>query len=465
MSNIMNIIFFVTMYPIVFLLYYIFKVEGKAKPHMLFGIRVSEEWLSKAENEALQEDYRHKMNRYLLIVALVPLLTLLIPYFSISFTIWMVWLLAAIVVFMLPYAMGNRKLKQIKQDRCVAVLNSGIIYTEIKQAGSVRTVKKTSFLLPNLLCIGMAVFSLFRLHEERFELYSILIITFASCTPLFYLCALWMDRIKTRVISTDSDVNVNYARAHKKLWKDFWSLCIWMNTLFTAGILIIALLKTFAYDFAVHVILWGSILYCILLLGECGHVWKKKVRLDKQYADKMDMEDGDDENFWIGGILYYNPNDTHTMVNKKMGIGTTTNMATPAGKALVLISMIAILSIPVCCVWMMLEEFTPISLTITDDTLVAEHWKTDYKIPVNTIKDVTLLETLPRTSKVNGTGMDNLKKGTFRTAADGKVQCFLNPQNGVFLRFTSGDTIYYISGYDDAETMEIYELLSGDVSL
>ena len=459
MSNIVNVIFFFAMYPVIFLLYFINKGEGKLKQHALFGVRISDSWLSKAECESLQADYRRKMNRNLLIFTVIPFITLLIPYFSISFTIWMIWLLAAIVVFMLPYAQGNQKLKLLKQDRCGIAENATTTYTEIKQAGKIRTLKKTDFLIPNLLCIGMAVFSLISLHDERFELYSVLIITFALCTPLFYLAALWMDRMKTKVISTDSNVNVNYARATKKLWKDFWRICIWCNTAFTAMILIMVLLKNFSTNLTIDIILWGSIVYCILLLVWCGHIWNQKMKLNQQYADKMNMAYEDDENAWIGGIIYYNPKDSHTMVSQKFGMGTTTNMATPAGKATAFIGIISLLIIPISCVWVMMEEFTPISLSITDNTLIAEHWKTDYEIPVDSIFEVTLLEELPRTSKVNGTGMDNLEKGTFRTSEDGKVQCFLNPQNEVFLRFTVNDTIYYMSGYNDSETMEIYKLL------
>lgn len=96
-------------------------------------------------------------------------------------------------------------------------------------------------------------------------------------------------------------------------------------------------------------------------MGTCSFSWKKRIQPDNQYADKMDMPDTDDEHAWIGGIFYYNPKDTHTIVSKKIGMGTTINMATPAGKATALIKIIALLNIPICCVWVMLEEFTPIS--------------------------------------------------------------------------------------------------------
>ena len=172
MSTILNIIFFVSMYPVIFLLYYNFKSEGKQKRNMLFGIQTSKNWISQEECDAIQYEYRRKMNRYLLIFVLIPFITLLIPYTSIAITVWMIWLMAAIVAFQLPFALNNKRLKQLKQERCGIKTDSNIIYPEIKPAGNIRALKKTDFLLPNLLCIGIVVFSLFCLHDERFELYS-----------------------------------------------------------------------------------------------------------------------------------------------------------------------------------------------------------------------------------------------------------------------------------------------------
>lgn len=454
-----NVILFLSMYPVIFILYYVQKADGKFKRRTLFGIRVSKDWISAEECEALADTFRHKMNRCLLIFSLIPLVTIPIPYFSINMTIWMIWLFAAIVAFMLPYGQGYQELLHIKQERIPASAETNIFYTELKGAGVIRAIKGTDLLLPMLLSIGLAVFSLFYLHGERYEMYNVLIVIFAACTPLFYACAILMDKMKTKVISLNSDVNVNYARANKKIWKTFWGACMWLNTLFTAIILGLVYLTAFTESFTLNFIIWGSIAYCLLTLIMCIYLWNRKNTLDKQYEDKMDIPDDNDENAWIGGILYYNPRDSHVMVNKKYGIGTTVNLATPVGKGNIVFIALVLLSIPVLCVWIMLEEFTPISLSLENEALVAVHWKEDYNIPTFTIENLSLVDEVPKSTKVSGTGMDTLKKGTFRNSEDGKVQLFLNPQNELFLRFTSGETIYYMSGFDDAETREIYEQL------
>lgn len=193
----------------------------------------------------------------------------------------------------------------------------------------------------------------------------------------------------------------------------------------------------------------------MLLLGI--HTASKKKKLDEHYAAYWDLPEEDNERYWIGGIIYNNPNDRHTMVPKKFGNGTTVNFATPGGKAFTAFTVLALLSIPLSCIWAMLDEFTPISLTLQNSEIVAEHIKTDYRIPIDSITDMELVHEIPKSHRTNGTGMDNLLKGTFRNSEDGKVQFFLNPNNHDFLRIEADDVIYYLSGYDDAETLEIYD--------
>lgn len=177
------------------------------------------------------------------------------------------------------------------------------------------------------------------------------------------------------------------------------------------------------------------------------------------YREKTDAFVPDDEDNWLWGMIYYNPRDKHVLVDKHIGMGTTMNMATPAGKAVGVFCGLMLLYLLMICIWCMLLEFVPIQLAVTDGRLVASQIGQDYTVPVCIVEEVELLEELPKLSKVNGTGMDTLKKGTYRIPEVGRCQVFLNPQNQVFIRFEAAGTTYYMSGYDDAETLEVYEAL------
>lgn len=52
--------------------------------------------------------------------------------------------------------------------------------------------------------------------------------------------------------------------------------------------------------------------------------------------------DRDDDRYWIGGMLYYNPDDPALLVEKRVGLGWDFNYAKPAAKffAFVIITIV-----------------------------------------------------------------------------------------------------------------------------
>ena len=464
----LNLIFIVTMYPVLFLMWFLIKNAAKSSRNTLFGIRCSREWLSGEEEARFLKEFHHKMKRYLLILALVPFTTFLIPYVSVSFSIWMMWLLAVIVLIMFPFAQSNRKLLALKQERCrtpgedtQGLQNGALLYFEPNGAGQLRCLKWYDFAGPlaisALLCAG----SFFLFYGEKMEAFCFIILSFALCTPLFYIFAILMDRMKTKVISNNSDINVDYARAGKNIWRKFWICSAWMNTAVTAALTLITYLQTVEDNISINAVLWISVLYGLAMVAVAGNTCAKMQKVSAAYQDRTDLAYDADEAAWIGGIIYYNPADKQTMVANKIGTGTSINMATFAGKICGIIACIALLSLPISCIWLTLEEFTPISLTVSDGQVTARHLKTDYLINTSAIRDISLTTEVPKSSRTNGTSMEHLLKGNFRNKTDGRVKLFLNPQNGIFLRIETEDAIYYMSGYDDEETGSVYELLTG----
>ena len=52
--------------------------------------------------------------------------------------------------------------------------------------------------------------------------------------------------------------------------------------------------------------------------------------------------------------------------------------------------------------------------------------------------------------------MNVLEKGDFYIRGQGHCQVLLNPQNNDFITFTANGETYYVSGFDDKQTKEIY---------
>lgn len=448
-----KIIMLVLMYPTVFILYFALKNEAVSAKNLCYGVSLTKEQQKTLNRQDVDTVYKRQMRNMFLFMLLIQIPALFIPWISVYITFELVWTFATIIGFCLPFAWANSKLKRLKQEKGWKTEQEGQFAAEIKSAGKIRKVKFLQFAPPCVFSLAVLIGALIKFYGERLWALSICIGSLAFVTPLFYAMAVWMDNMPTQVISTDSEVNVNYARAKKKLWKDFWLACAWINTFYTAGML-------FAVNWEGSIgrlFLPATAAYVIVTIALLFWVLKKKSKLDHSYKDHMDAMVPDNDDNWIWGMLYYNSRDKHTMVEKRWGMGTTVNMARPAGKAVIVLTIVTLLLSLYVCAWVILLEFTPIQLSVKNGYLQAEQIKQDYNIFIGGMQNPELLEELPRLSKVSGTGMDNLLKGTFRVPEEGQCEVFLNPQNTLFIRFEYAGQTYYMSGYDDEETLKVWE--------
>ena len=53
-----------------------------------------------------------------------------------------------------------------------------------------------------------------------------------------------------------------------------------------------------------------------------------------------------EDDYWMWGFIYNNPNDNHLMVNYRVGIGMSVNIAKPAGKILMGFAALSIALMP-----------------------------------------------------------------------------------------------------------------------
>lgn len=462
---IVNMLMLVAMYPMMMIVCFVMYTSMKPKNGMAFGCKVSVERLQDESIKEIERQWAVEMKRNIVIVALIPFTAFLTTYASIQITIWSMWCFVLIVMLEYPFVKANTRVKEVKRGMGWYNPEKPEEYIELKAAGEVRRVKVSTFLAPFAVSV-LAVAAVYGLslvengivkNTGYVQGFGVVIIMFALLNLLILLVAQWMDRQKTEVISTQSDVNINYARARKNIWKDFWLASSWATTGYV-WICAISLILDVRFDLAV---LAGCVVYSLVLLGLLFPVIRKLRAVDARYEKERDIvTDGDDDRYWIWGLLYYNPADKHSMVSMRNGMGTTMNMATKVGKAWCIVGALAILSVPILCGWVIFEEFTPISLSINGDEVHAVHVKTEYELPVAEIGNVELIEELPKLTKSVGSAMGSLKKGTFVVRGTGeKCELLLNPQNEIFIKVEYADRVYYLGGRTDEETMAVYEKL------
>ena len=454
---IMFLIMGVCTYPIILLLYVMINGQSKPRGGLLFGARLQEYLAKEVEVEGICRKFKKELRIATLVMALIPLTFLLIPWVSIQLFLWVLWIFALIVVLYVPYVRANRGLRRWKAETNHGEPREQAIFVELKQLGELRLTRFRQF-WPAILLTGLVTMvSAIALWDDPAVI--AVIITFALVTPLYAGCGVWMDRLRLKVISTDSDVNVNYNRALRLQWNRCWHLCAWLNTLFLLGYALVTTVGGFAPG--MDYLLWGSLTYVAGIVLAAVWLMVENNRLNLTYRERMDLVGyvDDDEN-WLWGLIYYNPGDVRVNVEKRFGVGTTINMATPVGKAMAVVLAVVLVATTALCAWPIALEFTPITLTVEGESLVARQIGEDYVIEVDDIQNLTLVEELPSMTRTNGTGMETLLKGTFRLTETGeRVQLFLDPENAHFLTFTAEDTIYYMSCAEDGHTLTLYEAL------
>ena len=449
-----NFIFLLTCYPLLFLLYFFLR---NARNHngWCFGVSLTSEWKKDPEIDAIDVEYRKDLKNTMIVFGIMPVVTFFMKHMSISFTFWMIWITVICFLPMYWYAKANKQIRVLKDKRGWNAENK-ISYTDLKIAALPRRVKLITFLPCMVISVLSIVLSYVLFKEEGYGAFRICVWCFGLCTFLFYVAAIWTDKLKVSVICEDTDTNMNYARAKKKVWKNFWLNCTWSNTIYTLFILVAMYFRTSGITW----VIWGSVIYCVAIVVLSGWLMKKLFAINNAYEDKRTLGDAtDDDRHWYWGIIYYNPKDTRFMVENRMGTGTAVNMAKPSGKAMYVFAALCMLIIPVSCVWMIMLDFTPINTQVKNDRIVCEHLSVEYEIPIADIENYTVITELPEMTKMRGNGMDHVLSGTFEIYRVGEVETFLNPQNNLFIKIETEDEIYYISGVDNAETQNIIEVL------
>lgn len=437
--------------------------QERKSVNLVMGSRIPKEYQEDEEWEKIRRKFKKQLIWITVCLLPVPFLGFFIPYDSIIITMDMIWLLFVFLLPFLAFYQGNKKVKERKVLKGYRTGQSRARLVDTKAASIQRKVSHGSFLLACVVSfLPLIITGMLDLEAKC----AVMLVTGAlgSVTVLFWIYGYFCVHEKGEVISENSTINENFLRAKCKLWDSCMKHCAWGNALFT--LMIYGLMV-----FSVKGLFWSGqgmaavilcMLYCVVLVG----ILIRKSRKISRIRQKLMGEAGiavDDDDEWICGMFYYNPNDGHFMIEKRVGIGTTVNLATVGGKIFSGITVASILLIPIVCIWMIFEEFTPVSVVVSqNDTVVVSHLKKEYEINISDINSVKLLDTLPEHEKIMGTDMQTLEKGIFSSKAYGKFYACLVPEKTPYLLLRTDKETYIFSASDEKVTKQIYETLCFD---
>ena len=264
----------------------------------------------------------------------------------------------------------------------------------------------------------------------------------ASCLA----CFRWAFRRRAELVDADTDLTNTLTRIRRRSWERIWlalvSLAVWLSDGNPVRSLLGILLASAIVVIAVLRIEFKTRELQARLTESSGRGW---------YADEDDK--------WLGGVVYYDPHDTRTVVNCRVGSSTTVNLARPSGR--VLAGMVALVLLAMPFTGALIDAVTnrPTSLELTNTELVAYCGdKSAYRIERADIESAELLDELPEhLVRSVGTGAENLLKGDFSAAEYGRLKLCLDPTCPPFLLVEcAGGETYLLGSRTEGETEVIF---------
>lgn len=447
-----QILMLICMAPVMPIIYLMLANETKPKKNIVLGVTLPYEARTDLAVERVCKGFRKNLKISAVLLCIMPLLTFFLPWFSIVLTVYLIWLTLVIVVPHWQYVLAHRKLKRLKKENGWYSDLEGMEIVDTK-AVSV-TLKRLSWgwFIPPLV-IGFLPFFAALLTEYKNKDWDFMLLGYGINGCLVLLMAVlhrMVYRQRTETIDLDTERSIALTRVRQYQWSKCW---LWLSWL-TAG---------FSLFFWLLIDLpWGilavTMVYTILLLA----VTLRTELVTRALQERLTADSGrigyrDEDENWIFGMVYYNPKDRHLLVNSRIGMNTSLNLARPAGKFLMGLSLIVILAMPFLGAFCIAEEFTPLHLAVENGTIWVTHVGEAYQTPLNAVKSVEQIDVLPKHQKIAGTGLDNLLKGRFRLTGEGDARLYLNPQKGPFLRMEllNGETVI-LGSSDEEETETVY---------
>ncbi len=450
-----NVLLFIAMYMIVPILYFMLRNEAKARKNIILGVTLPYRAREDEDLLGLVKWYKIWLSLTMLALSLAVIPALFIGYISVKTTYYLCWLLVAIVLPFWPYVRCHLKLKKMKAEKGWTLEAPGRSYIDIKVAlMPKKTVSVWWFLPPFLISLLPVFFTLFK-NGGEFKAVGPVLLMYVIDTlliVLFYIIYQFINRQKSEMIDDNTALSVALTQVRRYHWSRCWLFSAWATGLFNLAL----------WVYADNMFLM-TIVACLYTVAILYIVLRAEFKTRKaQY--EMTKESGkrfyiDDDEVWILGMFYYNPNDTRFMVNDRVGIGMSVNYARRGAQVLMAFAVLILLAMPLMGVWLIDEEFTPVSLSFDSRALVAVHTKPKYIIELDDIEQLALLEELPPTYRISGSSMDSLRKGTYEVGEYGSCLVLLDPNTAPFLYIKTADRQYILGSADAAQTQRMYDIV------
>ena len=415
-----NILMWASIFWIAPLLGYIMTNNAKFKKNIAVGVTFMEEGKQDAEVISRLNRYKKQIKMITIVLLLAVIPGVFVSKFWILLTYYLVWTDVTIFIYAIPFYLCNKDLKAIKKRRGWVQHSGEKVEIDMENIPNFKEISPLLFIIP-------CIVSLLPLVWDR--TFYVLYITSAASVLVFWFSYRYFYRNRSEVVNEERDLTRVLTQIRHYNWSKIWIFASWMTILLSfSGLLFIS-----HPALALTLIFLVTAVICVEAVGI-------EIKL-RRMQEKLTRGSGvgaivDEDDKWIGGMIYYNPNDSRLIVNERVGMNTTLNLARTSGKVITLFFLILLLALPFTGPAMNVYYKQPIKIEVTKDEVEASQGITNYRIKLSDIKNVELIDELSDDLvRVNGTSFDDLLKGDFRDGKENLV-LLLRPQSKPFIRIT-----------------------------
>ena len=264
-------------------------------------------------------------------------------------------------------------------------------------------------------------------------------------------------KLKTKVYSEHSEINIALNCERQRLFSLFLTLISYVDSIsFFITYLMICGILPYNIIVLVSVITISSFLTVLLIF-----YYYDKFRKTKQNLISNDDKPiiTDDDEYWINGLIYCNPNDNSLLVEKRGGIGMTINFGKKSGKIITYITLafiaLLIIGIPILTI---AEESTNPSLKVFNSNEVkidCSFYSTSFS--TSDIASISLSENMPDGIRTNGISTDEYSRGHYDLNQYGTSRVYVYNNNPPYIVIKLKDNTYvFFNDKDKSNTLNLY---------
>lgn len=427
------------------LVYLMHRSETRFKKNIVIGVTLP--FTARTDPEVL--DLLKRFLRRSLFINLVMLLLSFLPFVArgtpLMMSLWMTWMILAIVIPNIPYVRANLQLKRLKEERGWKRTRGPMQYLDLSALPSARQMSPWVFVPAVLLAFIPLLWD-----KDMLYLY----ITFGVSTLLFWFCYRYLYRNKSEMV----DQNAQLTRALTQVRRHNWGIGWIISAYGFAGLSLIFFLFQAQPLLQMIAALLVVFLICIFII--------RVEFITRRVQEKLTRDSGrdwyvDDDDYWLYGQFYYNPNDSKLLVNSRTGVNSTINLARTSGKMIASFIALIMLALPFTGAFLGIVENQPLSLELSGSCLLVRRGNKTESLDRSSITEVQLLPELPQNMHRNwGNAMDKLWSGNFSIKGTGSVQVSLDPTIPPFLLISLSDGSHHLVGSrQPAQTEAVYQQL------